>query len=59
MPEKGLSNNEELERQIGEVKRNAFGADLVTDEGDTLIAVADHEFENPPCKKFQAEFTEL
>ena len=54
-PEHGLSDEHQLSRLIDEVKRNGYGDDLVTADGDSLLTVVDRKLEHPRCKQIQAE----
>ena len=54
-PVRGLSSEHELSRLIDEVKRNGYGDDLVTADGDSLLTVVDRKLEHPRCKQIQAE----
>ena len=59
-PEPNLSSeHEQLSRLIDEVKRNGYGDDLVTADGDSLLTVVDRKLEHPRCKQIQAELAEL
>lgn len=56
VPEPGLSDDEQLARLITEVKRNGYGEDLETAEGELLLeAVVDRKMKHRRCRQVQAE----
>lgn len=49
-PQRGLTEKEQEEALIEEVKRNGYGEGLVTREGESLLTVADRKLKHSRCR---------